>query len=799
MRHYKVILYLRLLLASVLMMSFLQEDSTLRNIHKIISALDSYTKNVPTEKIYLHTDKGIYFAGDRIWVKAYLVEGATLQPGSLSEPVYVELINPYQKTAQVMRLRMTAGEGEGSFLLRDTIPEGIYQIRAFTSWMKNFGSEYYFNRNLEIRNPKKEYLITAKEARLNKKKVRKHKNTANTYQIGFFPEGGNLLVNVKSKIAFMATDGNGSGVTVSGTVFDRKSREVASIITEHDGMGAFLLKPSRENSYIALVNFPDGSKRNIPLPEAIVNSVGLVIKETSTQITLKINSNKPPSSDLPASEYIVIGQMRGKVYFASTLNLIDGDSSKLLDPQLFPSGVAQFTLFNDRLQPVAERLFFINHNDFIKFNITGQKSNDSLRLLIAPQNNSTGKYFSGSVSVTLDEINPQQSILSELLLTSDLPGILQQPSYYLTEGDSEVRKYVDLLMLTHGWKRFIWEDVIHSNYPEFNYRREQGINLQGKITREVIEFPIRDASVRLFIMNEYNDEYVTTTDKNGNFYFNGLDYSDTIDVRIVARKPDGGKNVLIHLNGAPTNDLVKNSGDFFLTTISKIDKKAYRKQQAMITHSQMQDRQKELDSIFSNSIHGTPDYVIWGDDIPNACTNALEAIQGRVPGVNVSGNGVIIRGINTIMGSTEPLLLIDGITVSFEAIYSVPIEDIDRIEILKGPTTAMYGSRGANGVIAIYTKHGTFMKHGEISFSMLGYHSVEQYYSPANKEILNQINHQQLPITLFWNHTIRIQPGEDVYVTFPFSTISRPGIHVILEGINDEGRIGYGSTLISYP
>jgi len=205
----------------------------------------------------------------------------------------------------------------------------------------------------------------------------------------------------------------------------------------------------------------------------------------------------------------------------------------------------------------------------------------------------------------------------------------------------------------------------------------------------------------------------------------------------------------------------------------------------------MMERQKELDSIFSKSIYGTPDYVIWGDEIPEGCPSILDAIKGRVPGVNVTGNNVTIRGINTILGSTDPLLVVDGVTTSFDAIYSIPVEDVDRIEILKGPSTAMFGSRGANGVIAIYTKHGTFMKKGEISFSMLGYHIVEQYYSPSNKALTNYIDHQQLPITVFWGPEIHIHPDEIIQISFPLVSISKQGLKVDFEGISNQGIPGY--------
>jgi TonB-dependent SusC/RagA subfamily outer membrane receptor len=795
MNYKKSIILILLLLIVVTAMSFLQDDSALRNIQRIRTALSAYMKKSLPQKIYLHIDKTRYFVGERIWFKAYLMSGITHRMDSLSDPVYVELVNPFQITVQIIRLRIINGEGKGSFLLRDTVPEGIYQIRAYTNWMKNWGPAYYFNRNLEIRNPKKEYLITTKEAKSNKKKVKKLEKHVELYRFGLFPEGGNLLIGVQSKIAFKAVDGYGRGVYAEGVILDETKKEICSFHTEYNGMGYFLLKPQKKKKYYAQVKFPDQSIRKIPLPEAIENAVSMTLTESDKLIRLKILSNKEPSNDRPANDFIVIGQTRGKIYFSSYLNILDQDSTLVADPDEFPSGITQFTLFNNRLLPIAERMYFINHRDFINFTIDGRKSGDSIQFNIKPENESrTDRFFSGSVSVLLADSAissiTQENILTELLLCSDLPGIIQNPSYYLQQT-AESRKNADLLMLTNGWKRFAWENVIQQHYSEFVYEKEQGITVEGQITREIFEFPVKDANVSLFVLNKYNDEYKTISGRNGRFFFNNLDYDDTIDVRIVARKPGGGKNVVIHLPEEANSEIKEYSGAFFLTTTSKIDKKAYRRHEADLAKQAMEIRQKELDSIFSESIYGTPDYVLWGNEIPSGSTSILDAMKGRIPGVNVVGNSVTIRGINTIMGSTDPLLLVDGIPTSFETINSIPVNDVDRIEVLKGPSAAMYGSRGANGVIAIYTKHGTFMKKGEISFSMLGYHVVEQFYSPTEENIENRITANQLPITIFWGPDIKIPANGSVTISFPFRTKLQKEFQVIFEGINDEGTPGY--------
>jgi TonB-dependent SusC/RagA subfamily outer membrane receptor len=85
-------------------------------------------------------------------------------------------------------------------------------------------------------------------------------------------------------------------------------------------------------------------------------------------------------------------------------------------------------------------------------------------------------------------------------------------------------------------------------------------------------------------------------------------------------------------------------------------------------------------------------------------TNIFEMLKGTVPGVQVVGTSVRIQGASSFMLSTEPLYVVDGVIVNSIANIS-PIE-VKSVEILKGASAAIYGSRGANGVIMITLKKG---------------------------------------------------------------------------------------------
>ena len=164
----------------------------------------------------------------------------------------------------------------------------------------------------------------------------------------------------------------------------------------------------------------------------------------------------------------------------------------------------------------------------------------------------------------------------------------------------------------------------------------------------------------------------------------------------------------------------------------------------------------------------------------------FEVMKGRVPGMNIYGDQIIIRGPNTIMGSNQPLFLIDGMpTHDVEAIKSIPVEDIDRIEVLKGPSAAIYGMQGANGVIAVYTKRGHYVRRGVIEFDMLGYSTPRKFYQP---KYLPE-NEPELNYTVYWKPVIITSASGKATLL-----LDKPKVNgdyrIVVEGVSYEGHVG---------
>ena len=198
------------------------------------------------------------------------------------------------------------------------------------------------------------------------------------------------------------------------------------------------------------------------------------------------------------------------------------------------------------------------------------------------------------------------------------------------------------------------------------------------------------------------------------------------------------------------------------------------------------EKDYDLEQPESMKIHGEPDDVVYMKDLPSGCSNLLQALQGRVPGLNISGNRAIIRGINTFYGDTDPLLLVDGVPTDFSTIHMISPEDVERVEILKGPSSAIYGSRGGNGVIAIYTKRGRFMRKGVIDFNMLGYYSAREFYLPKYGETNSEINIDDKETTLYWNPEIRTDSSGKVKIFF--INYDTTGYTINIQGIANSGE-----------
>jgi TonB-dependent SusC/RagA subfamily outer membrane receptor len=762
-------------------------------VDKIIKQLEFFRNHYRQQKVHLHTDKDVYMAPENIWIKSYLMEATTLLPDSISKEVFVDLIDFNNKHIRTIIIRNKNGYGQGNIPINDTLIEGNYKLRGYTNWMRNFDENYFFTKTITIKNPNYENVVTNRRLRDIKRLNNKRERRIQKLSLNFFPEGGYLVESFENKIAFKAENEFGQGLGVSGSIFEGKNK-ITDIETIHEGMGFFFLKPEPGKKYTCKVVYPNKKNKTFDIPKALPKGVVMTTDVSGNdKINITIRSNRDFSQNIASNEITVVAQSRNTILYVSKGEVKDAPMKVEIPKSIFPSGITQITLFDARNEPVCERLVFITpsvetHQNIIKLSET--KSKDSTQYLVSITK-PDGKPVSGNFSVSVRELSKGEkpsdriSILTNLLLTSDLKGNIENPWYYFS-GSPDAEKNIDLVMLTHGWRRFVWKEILSSKFPKITCEPSFGVSIGGKITKDFFEIPVPDAKVRLTIKSAYNDVFETKADKKGRFMFSSLDYEDTVDILIEAFKPSGGKGVLIILGDTVVPNIVTNASPFVLKEDFPKNKiKANNKKERIEFKKNYKEREPD-NQMFK--IHQTPNDVIYvGDDV-SGYTDIFQYMQGRVPGVNITGNKVIIRGISTLYGSTDPLFLLDGIPIDPSSVSMINPEDIAIIEILKGPEASIYGSRGANGVIAFYTKRGHFMKRGQINFGMLGYHKVREFYTPPYDSWNYKPQDYNVPRTLYWKPELITSDNGTASFKFKNSFGMIP-TYITIEGLTKNGEI----------
>ena len=437
-----------------------------------IDSLMSYLGDkYPQEKVYLQFDKSYYNAGETIWFKAYLTTD-NISP-TLSKTLYAELIDDKGGVLQKKMMPVYESGAASNFDLPDTLTNTRLFVRAYTSWMLNFDSTLLYVKPLQI-------MPSGAAA---KKVV---PPTVASYSLTLFPEGGDMVENVSSRVAFKANDQDAVPIFIKGDIVTESGKKVTTFTAVHDGMGYFSITPLPGEKYKAVWKDKKGAAHETPLPAAKKQSAVLSI--TNSTDTLRYTIKRPDSADAAFTAYTVIAQMQHQVVYNAKINMaVKKEITAPIITTNFPDGVLQLTIFNAAQVPVAERLAFINHNNFsfatdlhaVEKDLT-KHGHNTLQVDVGDTT-----FSNLSIAVTDAGINPatnnEESIFSNLLFTSDLKGYVYNPAYYFSSDEDSVKQYLDLVLMTNGWRRFKWENVLAQQWPKLTYPIDNYLTLRGNV------------------------------------------------------------------------------------------------------------------------------------------------------------------------------------------------------------------------------------------------------------------------------------------------------------------------------
>jgi hypothetical protein len=446
--------------------------------------LTGYARSVLQEKLYMHTDRSVYLAGDLLWFKLYNVDASLHRPLDMSKVSYVEILDASNTPAAQVKIGMQEGKGKGSIYLPVNIQSGHYKIRAYTNWMKNMGADYFFEKNITIVNTQKQ-----REAA----KIQKPAPP----DIRFFPEGGNMVAGLTSRVALKATSSDGKGIACSGRIVDEQNNSVATFRTQALGMGSFYFTPQAAHTYKAVFDQPAGASA-VTLPQ--VHREGYVMHvsdSTGKNIVVQLSHHNNTTETL----YLLV-HTRQLVKATMQVTIQNGKAAFEIDKQRLGDGISHITVFNAAKQPLCERLYFKYPENPLSISLATNSSQFGTRTKISFDINAAGKQGAQeeadmSMAVyQLDELQDleESDINSFLLLSSDIKGTIESPARYFRNITPEVIKDMDNLMLTQGWRRFQWNDVMQNRIPAFRFVPEyKGHIVTGRILHSQTAQPVPGA------------------------------------------------------------------------------------------------------------------------------------------------------------------------------------------------------------------------------------------------------------------------------------------------------------------
>lgn len=750
----------------------------------------------PRQKVFLHTDKEEYLAGESLWIKAYNVNASSHEPDMRSTNLYVELFNVRGNVVSMLMLRLEQGVAHGDIILPDSLPAGSYRLKAYTDWMNRFDESLLFSKDIVIHNPIEKNFIKRRDVWRNRVFNNRLQREKDNVQFAFFPESGHLLANVQNNVAFKAADMLGKGIEADGVLFDENNREILSFKTFHNGMGSFSFKPEPGERYHATITFENGDNTSIRLPAVQPYGYVLSVDQSEDFVTVIVNSRPNPLNQHGNQTMTLFAHSRGVPVHSETVDPSENDHLIQIPANLWQEGVGQIVLFNAEGYPLAERLVFINKGEVLSSKVHVQKviqnGQEFVEVAIVPEAGPGQSHFSVSVVDTGSETTDYRSnIATSLLLFGEIDYDVSDPMFYLQPGSEEAARAADLVMMTHAWRRFDWKQPAVDPDPEVQHYFPTGISLRGQILPVSSGYKTGEMRLELAIYQDGAHTYGTVTDQEGFFSFTDLDYEGlfTANLRLeqrAQRRPMRLETEGKELSGTHYKKNI-HTGEF-LTTSRSDDWQNVKRPQTFMREEKLFEPSQSTHSIYENA-----DQVIFFDDIHDQYNSMFDILRTRVRGLRIINGEIVLRGLSSFRHSNEPIFLIDDLQVNRSAFMNINIHEVDRLAVLSGSSAAILGSRGANGALLLYTKRGDSKGATSFELSMKGFHiPAETFASSIHTDYYST---KSICRTILWEPNAQPGDGGQIRLSFPANELMRNS-RLILQGVSTDGRITHTDLIL---
>ena len=621
----------------------------------------------------------------------------------------------------------------------------------------------------------------------------------NDFDVKFFPEGGALINIPHQNVAFKAQGADGFSKEIEGFLFNSKGDTLTNFRSEHNGMGIFTMNPVNNETYYVTVRTNDSITKRFDLPAIEPKGISIAMSHYKQEIRYEIQ--KTEATEWPQKLFL-LAHTRGKLAILQPIN--PKRTFGKMNDSLFTEGITHFMLIDEQGNALSERLIFVPDHKPNQWQITTDQptygKREKVSLQIAAKD-SEGNPVEGTFSVSITDrksIQPDSladNILSNLLLTSDLKGYVEDPAFYFLNQDARTLRSIDYLMMTHGWRRHKMENVLRTPSLNFTNYIEKGQTISGRIMgffgANVKKGPI------CVLAPKYNIIGTTETDEKGQFIVN-TSFRDSTTFLVQARTKKGfaGVDILMdppqypvathkapYFNGATTfmEDYLMNTRDQYYMEGGM---RVYNLKEVTVTAKRERPSSK---SIYTGGINT---YTVEEDRLQGYGQTAFDAAS-RLPSVTIT-NGSEIH----IRNNSEPaIIVIDDIVYedASDILKDIQVSDMSSISLLRGADAVILGPRASGGAVVITLKDPRNLParpaQGIITYTPLGYsESVEFYHPTYDTPEKKNAQRSDFRSTVYWNPELRLDAEGKATIEY-YTPDSTAPEDIIIEGVDKNGKV----------
>lgn len=734
-----------------------------------------------SEELYVKTDRDLYISGEQVWIKISRFNNLTNTPSTLSKIVYVDLLDTYNNPVMQLKIGTEGSTGSGVMTLPDTLSTGNYIIRAYTNWMKNFSRDLFSYKKISVINPFKN--ITS---------IKVPSSDLFPDSVIFFPEGGQLIKEVESKLGFRSFNKSGYPVALKGVLTDENNDTICSMSASKNGYGWVVLNPASTKRLYLLTTIR-GQQRRFPLPEVKEEGITILVATNGSNQQNFITIKKTNNAVNPGQKMFL--RLQSESFTDSKKEVNPVSNTIVVGKKDLPPGLSYLTVTDEENNQLAERWIYNEADNLINFTINIQNGSPGPRepiIIDVSATDNTGAPVESNFSVSVIKAFTVNKNSFNNNKYRQLPGL---PILTADNSHPDVNDYLifypghDLTLKYEGKE----SDRLPAYLPEL-----EGHLISGNIKDRRSSEPLRNENISLSFVGKTALCLFTKTNEHGDFHF------------VTYEK--GRREIVIQPVSSKTQNTYVELYNPFISTFKKYDHEIFTIDKNLLDDINNAIISMQIKNIYepfmlkptsdnitreSNDFYGEPDNTILMSKYIEL-TSLKEVVKEIIPGVsttrkNDSTNFKLVYKYNSNPFENSPLVLVDGVPLyDVEKVLNLSSKDIELIDVLT--TRYFIADNVLDGVLHFVTKNGDLRALDfDRSVFRIEYEMVQKnnkfYSMDYSSDSLKNSRIPDFRNTLYWspdNHT-----DKNGKTTIGFYASDEAVEYLInIEGFTSDGKKG---------